>query len=244
MKILTTVSLDKLKVHLSTHPLDVQKEFDELISLLDLKFVELDIPVVIENSNKLFGSNSLVASEEIPNVHIIWKTVGKISPLLALDERLWVTLTLTHYQEYLLSRWFDKSGNRESALSMIDTHLFATTSRKFIRDQAISRLWWAAKIASDLPGIEVNQALETMFWNSDLLSQITTRPGTASSRQLTSEILQLMHDRKVNNKEFERDPFRAFMKELDLTLGRNVFFSLPSVSMKQRITEIASRTIG
>jgi hypothetical protein len=244
LKILTTVSLDKLKVHLSTHPLDVRKDFDGLVSLLDLKFVELDIPVTIEKSKKLLGSNNMAVSEEIPNVEIIWNTIGKISPLLALDERLWVTLTLTHHQEYLLSRWFDKSVDSKSVLNMIDTHLFATTSRKFIRDQALSRLWWAAKIASDLPGIDTNQALETMFWNSDLLSQITTRPGTAASRQLSSEILQLMYERKVNYKEFARDPFRDFMKEIDLTLGRNVVFSLPAALMKKRVAGIAKRTLG
>lgn len=243
MRVLTTLSLDKLKVHLSAKPLDATKDFEDLVSECSLEFVELDIDLGTDDGVQLVGSKTQPISEEISNVKILWNSIGRISSLIALDERFWVTLTLAQHHKYLLSRWFEKTGDLDKARTSLDNHLFATSSRRFIRDQALSRLWWAAKIAHDLPGIEPNVALETMFWNSDLLSQITTRPGTASSNELTSQILLLMHERKLVKSDYARDPFRDFMKQVDITLGRNVVFSLPTDVLKKRVSEIAERTL-
>lgn len=243
MRVLTTLSLDKLKVHLAAKPLDATKDFEALVSECGLEFVELEIDMGTDDWAQLVGSKSQLISEEISNVKIVWKSIGRISTLIALDERFWVTLTLAQHHKYLLSRWFEKTGGLDKARTSLDNHLFATSSRRFIRDQAISRLWWAAKIAHDLPGIDTNVALETMFWNSDLLSQITTRPGTASSNELTSEILLFMHNRKLEKPDYARDPFREFMKQVDITLGRNVVFSLPTKVLRERVAEIAKRTL-
>lgn len=243
MRVLTTLSLDKLKVNLSTNPLDATKDFEDLVSECGLEFVELEIELGADDGAELVGSKSQPISEEISNVKIVWNSIGRISSLIALDERFWVTLTLAQHHKYLLSRWFEKTGGLDKARTSLDNHLFATSSRRFIRDQALSRLWWAARIAHNLPGIEPNAALETMFWNSDLLSQITTRPGTASSNELTSQILLLMHDRKLRKLDFARDPFREFMKQVDITLGRNVVFSLPTEVLRDRVAEIGKRTL-
>jgi hypothetical protein len=243
LRVLTTLSLDKLKVHLSAKPLDATKDFEALVSECGLEFVELDIGLGADDGVQLVGSKNQPISEEISNVKILWNSIGRISSLIALDERFWVTLTLAQHQKYFLSRWFDKTGDLDKARTSLDNHLFATSSRRFIRDQALSRLWWAAKIAHDLPGIDPNVALDTMFWNSDLLSQITTRPGTASSNELTSEILLLMHDRKLDKPDYARDPFREFMKQVDITLGRNVVFSLPTEVLRKRVAEIGKRTL-
>lgn len=244
MRVLTTLSLDKLKAHLSTKPMDAIKDLETLVSECGLEFVELEIKLGTDSSAELIGSKSQAISEEISNVKIVWNSIGRISSLIALDERFWVTLTLEQHHKYFLSRWFDKTGDLDKARTSLDNHLFATSSRRFIRDQAVSRLWWAAKIAHDLPGIDPNKALETMFWNSDLLSQITTRPGTASSNELSSEILLLMHDRKLRKPDYARDPFREFMKQIDITLGRNVVFSLPTEVLRKRVAEIAARTLN
>lgn len=244
MRILTTLSLDKIKVHLSAKPMDASKDLDSLVSEWGLEFVELEVDLSIDESAQLVGLKSQAISEEISNVNIVWNSIGRISSLIALDERFWVTLTLAQHHKYFLSRWFDQTGDLDKARTSLDNHLFATNSRRFIRDQALSRLWWAAKIAHDLPGIEPDKALETMFWNSDLLSQITTRPGTASSNELTTEILLLMHDRKQEKPDYARDKFREFMKQIDITLGRNVVFSLPTDVLKERVAEIAKRTLA
>jgi hypothetical protein len=243
LRVLTTQSLDTLKIHLSLNPFAVKKSFDVLISELDLKLIEVDVAENIKESSRLSGSKNQVIDEEIPNVKIIWNCLKDISPLIALDERVWVTLTLSDHRDYLLTRWFDDSGDSDGARRSLDNHLFATSSRRFIRDQALSRLWWAAKISSNLHSIEIERALTVLFWNSDLLSQIIGRPSTSSSSALTSEIILVMGHRKDENLSFNRDKFRAFMSHLDISLGRNLLFSLSPFALKERVAEIAKRTL-
>ena len=239
MKILTSHSLDTLRIHLYSEPKEVKKDFDQLAAELDLKFVELPININVNDSVALSGSRSQPISEEVANVVQIGKSLKGLSSLLALDERLWVTVTLSHHRDYFLSRWFDDSGDVEDAKKSIDNHLFATTSRRFIRDQAISRLWWASKIAGDLNGFDSAKALETMFWNSELLSQITSRPSTASSSAITREVVRIMYERKTKGWPFDRAKFRKLMASLDLALGRNLMFSLPDELLRVRIERIA-----
>lgn len=244
MKILSSQGLDTLRFHLYSKPNDVCRDFEQLASELALKFVELPIDVKSTGTMKLSGSKNQSVSDEVQNVLIVRDSLGKLTPLLALDERLWVTLTLSQYREYFVSRWFDGSGNDEAAVKSLDNHLFATTSRRFIRDQAISRLWWAGKIASDLKGVDENIALETMFWNSELLSQITSRPTTASSSALTGEVIRIMHERKSQNLNFERDKFRKLMATIDLTLGRNLVFALPADVLRAKVVQIAESILN
>ena len=236
--------MDSLKLHLSLNPFDVRKSFDSLIAELDLNLIEIDIASEIEGSNKLFGSRNQVISEEILNVKIIWRGLSQISPLIALDERFWVTVTMSQHRDYLISRWFDDSGDSDAARRSLENHLFATTSRRFFRDQAVSRLWWAAKIASNLHNVDFERGLDVMFWNSDLLSQLIGRPSTASASALTSEIILLMGQRKGEKLSFDRDKFRSFMAQLDISLGRSLLFSLPQAALKKRVHEIAKRTLS
>jgi hypothetical protein len=165
---------------------------------------------------------------------------GKISPLIALDERFWVSVTLAHYKEYFLDRWFDKEAEPEVATRILDNHLFAASSRRFIRDQAVSRLWWAGKIASELEGVSLESALEVMFWNSDLLSQVTSRPSTASSSALTGAVIHYMLDFKKSGMSFDRKKFRRLMAELDLLMGRSLLFAISQQVLKSRVETIAA----
>ena len=102
MRVLTTRSLDKLKAHLSTKPMDAIKDLETLVSECGLEFVELEIKLGTDSSAELIGSKSQAISEEISNVKIVWNSIGRISSLIALDERFWVTLTLEQHHKYLI----------------------------------------------------------------------------------------------------------------------------------------------
>jgi len=240
LRILTSYSLDTLRVHLYSKPRDVKRDLHQLSLELDLKFVEMPLELNTDEPLGLLGSRNQPVSEEVPNVLKLRESLSGLPTLLALDERLWVTLTLSLHREYFLSRWFDDSGDDDDARKTLDNHLFATTNRRFIRDQALSRLWWAGKIASDLKGIETSEALETIFWNSELLSQLTSRPTTASSSALSSEVVRIMHLRKTKGLDFDRDKFRKLMAALDLALGRNLMFSLPAEVLRSKVEQIAT----
>lgn len=240
MKILNVESLDRLRIHLLENPMDILLDYEALSEKLKLSFVNLELDLNLQELEPLIGTRKQEVSEELPNVMKVRVSFGKVSPLVALDERFWVSITLSHYKEYFLDRWFDKEAEPEVATRILDNHLFAASSRRFIRDQAVSRLWWAGKVASDLEGVSLNSALEVMFWNSDLLSQITSRPSTASSSAVTGAVIQYMLDFKKSGKSFDRKRFRRLMAELDLLMGRSLLFALSQQALKSRVQAIAT----
>ncbi len=244
MKILKLESLDRLRIHLLENPMEILLDYEALSEKLNLSFVNLELDLNLEELEPLIGTRKQEVSEELPNVMKVRASFGKISPLVALDERFWVSITLSHYQEYFLDRWFDKEAQPEVATRALDNHLFAASSRRFIRDQAISRLWWAGKVASDLGDVTLESALEVMFWNSDLLSQITSRPSTASSTALTGAVIQYLLEFKKSGNSFDRKRFRRLMAELDLLMGRSLLFALSQKALKARVETIAAEVFA
>lgn len=244
MKTLKLESLDRLRIHLLENPMDILLDYEALCEKLKLSFVNLELDLNLEELEPLVGTRKQEVSDELPNVMKIRASFGKISPLVALDERFWVSITLSHYKEYFLDRWFDKEAEPEVATRVLDNHLFAASSRRFIRDQAVSRLWWAGKVASDLEGVSLDSALEVMFWNSDLLSQITSRPSTASSSALMGAVIHYMHKVKKSGKSFDRKKFRRLMAELDLLMGRSLLFALSTQALQSKVDTIATEVFG
>jgi len=240
LKILKLESLDRLRIHLLENPMDILIEHGALCEKLKLSFVNLEVDLNLEELEPLTGTRKQEVSEELPNVTKVMASFGNISPLVALDERFWVGITLSHYKEYFLDRWFDKEAEPEVATRVIDNHLFASSSRRFIRDQAVSRLWWAGKVASNIESVSLDSALEVMFWNSDLLSQITSRPSTASSSALMGAVIEHMLEFKKAGKSFDRKRFRRLMAELDLLMGRSLLFALHPQALKSRVVTIAT----
>lgn len=244
MKILKLESLDRLRIHLLNNPMDILLDYEALSEKLKLSLVNLELDLNFEELEPLTGTRKQEVSEELPNVLKVRAFFGELSPLIALDERFWVSITLSHYKEYFLDRWFDKEAAPEVATRVLDNHLFAASSRRFIRDQAVSRLWWAGKVASGLDSVPLDSALDVMFWNSDLLSQITSRPSTASSSALTGAVIQYMLDFKKSGKSFDRKRFRRLMAELDLLMGRSLLFSLSQKALKSRVETIATEVFA
>jgi len=244
LKILKLESLDRLRIHLLENPMDIFLEYGVLCENLTLSFVNLEVDLNLEELEPLTGARQQEVSEELPNVVKVMASFGKLSTLAALDERFWVSITLSHYKEYLLDRWFDKEAEPEVASRALDNHLFAASSRRFIRDQAVSRLWWAGKVARNIESIPLDSVLDVMFWNSDLLSQITSRPSTASSAALTGEVIRYMHTFKKSGKPFDRKKFRRLMAELDLLMGRSLLFALSPQALKSKVEEIATEVFS
>lgn len=244
MRILKLESLDRLRIHLLENPMDILLDYGALCENLKLSFVNLEVDLNLEELETLTGLRKQEVSEELPNVIKVMASFGKLPTLAALDERFWVSITLSHYKEYFLDRWFDKEAEPEVASRVLENHLFASSSRRFIRDQAVSRLWWAGKVARNIESVPLDSALEVMFWNSDLLSQITSRPSTASSAALTGAVIHYMHKIKNSGKPFDRNKFRRLMAELDLLMGRSLLFALSTQALQSKVDTIATEVFG
>lgn len=136
-----------------------------------------------------------------------------------IDERIWVTLALGHYREYMLDRW---PRARAAIDRHIQNHVFAATGRTRERDHAIARLWWTGKYVERFAPSELVPVLQGLFSNSDIPGQIHAgRPNIAAMPQVAKACLSLVREHFVDRElPFDRTAFRRFMEDVDFLAGR------------------------
>ena len=222
--ILNFESLETLRNVIQLNPAVMLNTFDENVHKYGLKMInpgfELNLP-------KLLFPN-LDSNYDLENSYEIGNALGEITPSIARDERLWVTLAFKNYSDYMSSRWPNTSNSNMDLLRNCNNHYFGFTSRSRWRDQGISRLWWTSFFASRIEGITKRQALEVLYSNSELLNSFMGHPRTVNNTRVASSILNVLHAKLFEEKlKFDRLAFRRFMTLLDLRGGK---ISLPSIS--------------
>ena len=128
-----------------------------------------------------------------------------------------------------------EEGTSSSANSMaqmksehnwLTNHFFAAGTRARIRDNAIARLWWLARYASEIPGVSQAEGLNILIGlDQDIASTILGRPSIAAAPNLMEAIFSAVSadpDFLTMNSSARRIRFRNFMKEIDLVAGRDV----------------------
>lgn len=241
MKILTSHSVDTLRIECFQNPGTILDSFDSIVGKFGLETVEYPLDVDETVVRKLSCNFSEKFAGDVANVAIVRKAFAGLDALAATDERVWVSLLLTHATDYARDRWWDPKVSHQSKVSAVSNHWFATSSRGFIRDHAISRLWWLGEYTESLDAIDSSLALEVLFWNSDLQSQFLGRPTVMSSRKIGDSILRVMKEVKDQGDVYDRDKFRRLCSSVDLKLGRQLLLGLGHQQLDLEVRAIATK---
>lgn len=162
-----------------------------------------------------------------------------VTPYLARDERIWVRLTHVELLHYSRTRWPIPSTNAE-AVTHIQKHFFARSARGIERDNAISRLWWMATVASKVEGLKTSEALDALLFQSDVRASIIERPSTSQNTALLSALVIQLHKSLLSNQElFERKRFRSLMKQLNINGGVKLLDVLGVDVLQEMVGEAA-----
>ena len=223
MEILSTESLFKLKKTIKEDKKILEKPFDELKNELELSFVqryEFDESIQLELP---ISSNTVELSKDIENCFLIKKALPHITPADATDERLWVTLCIGKFKDYLMKRWGDSSN--------INIYrIFASGFRGRMSINAVGRLWWSMHIANTLDNQNPERFLNILFLNQDYRQQLLERTSSANSKVVLKSILEITEKMIERGKKLDRNKFRNIIKQVSF-LGKRTF--LPSMDEGQ-----------
>ena len=219
---LSTEGLEKLRTLKSIDPQRIWgNSLDALVAsspgdLVDTRLASDVFPkLIIPNGKNNFDKE---------NAKSLFSSLSNLSPIEAADERIWVTLALGIYREYLSARW-PKSSKVEFD-AHLDNHVFATTSRNRFRDQAIARLWWIARFIERNFAEDTEKAYEVFFdLDADVLSSYLGRPNLVSIQAVAQAVVEIAHRAFIpstNSIRYDRQKFRDFLKDLDLENGRQL----------------------
>jgi hypothetical protein len=173
---------------------------------------------------KLDGKRT--AEADFANAVLVWEALGKLTPALATEARLWTRLTHLEGLTYSRERWLQQAKSKDERIDAINTHFFAETQTKYRDDNALGRLWWAAHIAKlAMPDDQLTALKAIVQKSTDIRSNIVERPGISSRPKLAAAIVRtIVREPKTTASE---DRFRSFMKAVN-RLGGGVVFEAMS----------------
>jgi hypothetical protein len=169
----------------------------------------------------------------------IYNGLPRISAYLARDQRLWVFLTHAILLQYTRMRW-PIPQDKEKAIAHIKKHFFASGARGIERDNAASRLWWMASICSKVEGMSLERSLTAFLFQSDVRANIVERPTTSQNVSLLSAVVHKLDESFRGDKElYNRERFRAVMKDLNLQGGTKLLEVLDDAEIKKIVNRCA-----
>lgn len=130
--------------------------------------------------------------------------------------------------------------DKEKAIAHIKKHFFASGARGIERDNAASRLWWMASICSKVEGMSLERSLTAFLFQSDVRANIVERPTTSQNVSLLSAVVQKLDESFRGDKElYNRERFRAVMKDLNLQGGTKLLEVLDDAEIKKIVNRCA-----
>ncbi len=91
------------------------------------------------------GSSTEASKTDAENAKRIHRSLKNLTPVQAMDSRIWTYLTHHVFQEYMSARWL--LTKQEVTKGALDRY-FANTKREVIRN-GIARLWWYGYLTYD-----------------------------------------------------------------------------------------------
>lgn len=220
-------------------PKKVLENFDKVSNDLNLvkwlplepKALELTAPNATSNFDK---ENSIE----------VFQALDFLTPALASDERVWVTITFSNCQDYTKARWVASSNQPEDLTKNLVNHWFAPTARDRWRNNSISRLWWVGYFVENLENVNKSDAYDLVYFNSDLIASLLGRATLSSYKNIASSVIRVTHHHYLSliDRKYDRDCFRDFLKLIDLRLGKSALGSLDQKVCDEIIFELFAQT--
>ena len=178
--------------------------------------------------------------KEVECCMAIHSAIAGMPPYLARDPRIWVYLTHTALLDYSRKRWPIPDDDTK-AEAHIRKHFFAIGTRGIERDNSASRLWWMAALCDRVEGLTLEESLKAFLFQYDVRANIIERPTTSQSVVVFSAVIKKLHEALKNDKKelFERERFRAVMKQLNLQGGVKLLGALSETELNNIVEQCA-----
>ena len=179
------------------------------------------------------------------NALIVFGALDFLTPYQATLEPLWTYLCHSLAPQYVVDRWLnERPSDPAQAQKDVLNHYFARDARGFIRDNALSRLWWLGRIAHDVGANEPGTFLEILLYRQDVRSALIERPSLSMNRSLLRAIYEIMRESWESDKAlFGREPFRKWMVGLNRRGGTVLLDVLPDATLATLVRAEAERAL-
>ena len=221
MEILTTESIHKFKLAFDKEPEIVRRPFNEIkkehnLLTIDRYYLDEDIKLVYSESNNQ-------ETNDYTNSGLIGEALPRLTPADATDERLWITLCLNQYKNYVLSRWPNIADGK---------HFFCGGYRHLTRNNGIARLWWS-KHNSKKMNTNDNDVIKAFFEDIDRRQQLIERGTSSNNRKILKVIFEIVTEENKNGRRYDRTHYRNFLKKINFMGKRKSLPAMDEIDLKE-----------
>lgn len=196
----------------------------ETYDVTGLEFLKIPTKYFVDDSIVL-GTTS---KDDCQSSITIFQELMNLDKVQANDKRLWTCLTHTIFFDYTRKRWNINAGTSEDTITS-RFHFEGVGIEARMRN-AISRLWWAAKITYDESLQNKFELTELLWEKQDVYTAIVER-SFATYPNLVHGFLEFYK----GNKQLKEDELRAILRGLNAIGGVKI---LPVMSKQEVIDEI------
>jgi hypothetical protein len=190
-----------------------------------LEFLKIQTKYFIDDDLEL----GIAPKDDCQDSIAIFKQLSTLDRVQANDKRLWVTLTHTRFYNYSWRRW-DIASNKTSNEKIVDRLHFEGAGIDSRMGNAISRLWWTAKVTYDKDRSDEFELTRLIWEKQDVHVALMER-----SFSTYPNIIQGFLEFFKKNKQLKEDELRAILRGLNAIGGVKV---LPVLSKQEAVDEI------
>lgn len=176
------------------------------------------------------GDNATNDAENAKRVYI-W--LNKLTPSLAMEERLWAHLTHCVFADYMKARWPADSASAIQRRYLFEGKSFAALSRN-----GIARLWWAGSLTRDDKRANPFQLTETLFLRQDIQVSLLER-SIGKCAKVRVAVLDFLRENSswLSSEAFGRR-IQLLLKEVNLLGGVAILDALPESELQAFIKKV------
>jgi hypothetical protein len=227
MRVLTKQGLVSLRGIAAAEPKSLWEEpLDALVAEHKLETVE--VQVEFQRGHDFIVGKPRDAQFDLGNAVNLRKALPELTASQATDERIWATLALGHYKDYVMTRW----ATSENLTVAVRNKIFASGTRSLVREHSLARLWWRGHFASLIDPKHSKNPLEVIFSYEDIPSEIAARSILTDPKVLSAYfgVIEKGLAQLKKQPESSRMSSKLFIqrtgKKLNMLAGRFIFGSV------------------
>ena len=236
IKIITEDNLLKIKKNLETISENVFHKKEQTIeNIIGSESVLVNTDINIEQFELLMNKPSeQKALTDIDNIEILYSKLKFLSDSQASDERLWASLCLYQFRDYMKYRW----GN--SAIDLKNHYIFGYSKQRSLFRNGIARLWWIGRLTYDDTNIDPFTLTRFMCQYQDLIETICGR-NIFNNKNFCLGFLSALHDLYTEGLKIDRKLIRNIAKYANLLSGTYILDMLSRDEVYQKFTDEIKR---
>lgn len=188
-----------------------------------------DIPeIILDQSSEINKSFETDANNSIK----IYTALKFLSNVQAKDERLWAGLCLGPFWNYVQYRWNIKNDLRVD--NILSHFFFKFYNRRSLTRNAISRLWWIARLTYDEQADDPFELTRYVCQNQRSIVDILER-NFSNSLHILRPFIKAKQIADKENYKLTSNDLRSLVKYLDELGGIYVLDSLPEDEITDKL---------